>query len=43
VWPGDLVVGQVAMTGALTVLYNLSILLAVVFGRKKKEEAEEAT
>jgi sec-independent protein translocase protein TatC len=39
--PGDLVVGQLAMTGSLTVLYNLSILLAVVVGRKKKK-AEEA-
>ena len=41
--PGDLVVGQLAMTGALTVLYNLSILLAVIVGRKKKEEPEAAT
>jgi sec-independent protein translocase protein TatC len=42
--PGDLVVGQLAMTGALTVLYNLSIVLAVIVGRnkKKREEAEEA-
>jgi sec-independent protein translocase protein TatC len=42
--PGDLVVGQLAMTGALTVLYNLSILLAVLVGRnrKKREAAEEA-
>jgi sec-independent protein translocase protein TatC len=42
--PGDLVVGQLAMTGALTVLYNLSILLAVFVGRsrKKREEAEAA-
>jgi len=42
--PGDLVVGQLAMTGALTVLYNLSILLAVIVGRnrKKREAAEEA-
>jgi len=40
--PGDLVVGQLAMTASLTVLYNLSILLAVMFGRKRKE-AEEAT
>jgi sec-independent protein translocase protein TatC len=40
--PGDLVVGQLAMTGALTVLYNLSILLAVIVGRnRKKREAEE--
>jgi sec-independent protein translocase protein TatC len=42
--PGDLVVGQLAMTGSLTVLYNLSILLAVVVGRKRKQrEEEEAT
>ena len=27
--PGDLVVGQIAMAGALTVLYNLSILVAL--------------
>jgi sec-independent protein translocase protein TatC len=42
--PGDLVVGQLAMTGALTVLYNLSILIAVIVGRnrRKREEAEEA-
>jgi sec-independent protein translocase protein TatC len=40
--PGDLVVGQIAMTGALTVLYNLSILLAVLFGRRKKEAEAEA-
>ncbi len=40
--PGDLVVGQLAMTGALTVLYNLSIVLAVIVGRKKKQAAEEA-
>jgi sec-independent protein translocase protein TatC len=39
--PGDLVVGQLAMTGSLTVLYNLSILLAVVVGRKRKAEAEK--
>jgi sec-independent protein translocase protein TatC len=40
--PGDLVVGQLAMTASLTVLYNLSILLAVVFGKKREQEAEEA-
>ncbi|MSP61219.1 MAG: twin-arginine translocase subunit TatC [Myxococcales bacterium] len=34
--PGDLVVGQVAMGGALTVLYNLSIVAALLVGRKKK-------
>ncbi len=42
--PGDLVVGQVAMGGSLTVLYNLSILVALLFARdrKKRREAEEA-
>ncbi len=38
--PGDLVVGQLAMTGALTVLYNLSIVLALIVGRKRKAESE---
>jgi sec-independent protein translocase protein TatC len=43
--PGDLVVGQLAMTASLTVLYNLSILLAVVFGKRRKhdEAAAEVT
>jgi sec-independent protein translocase protein TatC len=41
--PGDLVVGQLAMTASLTVLYNLSILLAVVFGRRRKQDEEAAT
>ena len=42
--PGDLVVGQLAMTVSLTVLYNLSILLAFIVGKKRKEReaAEEA-
>lgn len=42
--PGDLVVGQLAMTGSLTVLYNLSILIALVVQRRRKaaEEAEAA-
>lgn len=40
--PGDLVVGQVAMGGALTVLYNLSILVALLVGRKRKREAAAA-
>jgi sec-independent protein translocase protein TatC len=42
--PGDLVVGQIAMGGALTVLYNLSIVAAIVVAkrRKKHREAEEA-
>ena len=40
--PGDLVVGQLAMTASLTILYNLSILLAVIVGKKRKErEAAE--
>jgi sec-independent protein translocase protein TatC len=38
--PGDLVVGQLAMTGALTVLYNLSILVAWMVGRKRAEAAD---
>jgi sec-independent protein translocase protein TatC len=38
--PGDLVVGQLAMTASLTVLYNLSILVAFLVGKKRKEEAE---
>jgi sec-independent protein translocase protein TatC len=40
--PGDLVVGQLAMTASLTVLYNLSILLAVAFGRRRKEDEAAA-
>jgi sec-independent protein translocase protein TatC len=41
--PGDLVVGQLAMTASLTILYNLSILVAFLVGKKRKEreEAEE--
>jgi sec-independent protein translocase protein TatC len=38
--PGDLVIGQLAMAGALTVLYNLSIVLALVVGRRRKEEED---
>ncbi len=41
--PGDLVVGQLAMTASLTVLYNLSILLAVVFQRRRKEQEATAS
>jgi sec-independent protein translocase protein TatC len=41
--PGDLVVGQLAMTASLTVLYNLSILLAVIVGKKRKQAEAEAT
>lgn len=42
--PGDLVVGQLAMTVSLTILYNVSILLAFLVGKKRKEReaAEEA-
>lgn len=36
--PGDLVVGQIAMAGSLTVLYNLSILVALLVGRKRRGE-----
>jgi sec-independent protein translocase protein TatC len=39
--PGDMVVGQLAMTGSLTILYNVSILLALLVGRKRKEEDAE--
>jgi sec-independent protein translocase protein TatC len=41
--PGDMVVGQLAMTGTLTVLYNLSILVAWIVGKKRQErvDAEE--
>ena len=40
--PGDLVVGQLAMTASMTVLYNLSILIAFLVGKKRKErEAAE--
>ncbi|HEX8954440.1 MAG TPA: twin-arginine translocase subunit TatC [Polyangia bacterium] len=41
--PGDLVVGQLAMTASLTILYNLSILIAAMVGKKRKEreDAEE--
>jgi sec-independent protein translocase protein TatC len=45
--PGDLVVGQLAMTVSLTVLYNISILIALVVGKRRAREealveAEEA-
>jgi sec-independent protein translocase protein TatC len=41
--PGDMVVGQLAMTGSLTILYNLSILIAFIVGknRREREAAEE--
>lgn len=38
--PGDMVVGQLAMTGTLTVLYNLSILVAWIVGKKRQERAD---
>lgn len=41
--PGDMMISQLAMTGSLTILYNLSILLAVIVGRKRKREAAEET
>ncbi len=41
--PGDMVFGQLGMTLALTVLYNLSIVVAVLVGRKRKEDAEAET
>jgi sec-independent protein translocase protein TatC len=40
--PGDLVVGQLAMTVALTVLYNLSILIALIVGKKRDAAAAAA-
>jgi Sec-independent protein secretion pathway component TatC len=36
--PGDLVVGQLAMTGSLTVLYNLSIVIAWLVQRKRTRQ-----
>ena len=41
--PGDLVLGQLAMAGALTVLYNLSIVIALIVGRRRKEAEPAAT
>ena len=43
VTPGDLVLGQIAMTGSLTVLYNISILIVYLVGRKKKDELPVST
>jgi Sec-independent protein secretion pathway component TatC len=37
-----MMISQLAMTGSLTILYNLSILLAVIVGRKRKREAAAA-
>ncbi|MEO6953724.1 MAG: twin-arginine translocase subunit TatC [Polyangia bacterium] len=36
--PGDLVVGQLAMTVSLTVLYNISILIALFVGKRRARE-----
>lgn len=38
--PGDMVFGQLGMTGALTVLYNLSIVIALVVQRPPKPAEE---
>ena len=38
--PGDLVVGQIAMGGALTVLYNVSILISFLVGRRRRARAD---
>jgi sec-independent protein translocase protein TatC len=38
--PGDLVIGQLAMAGSLTVLYNLSICIAWLVQRKRKNVDE---
>ena len=40
--PGDLVVGQIAMGLSLTVLYNLSIVVALLVGRQRRKKAAEA-
>lgn len=39
--PGDLVIGQLAMAGSLTVLYNLSILIAWMVERKRADPETE--
>ncbi len=38
--PGDLVIGQLAMAGSLTVLYNLSICIAWLVERKRTAAAQ---
>jgi sec-independent protein translocase protein TatC len=38
--PGDLVVGQIAMGASLTVLYNISILISFVVGRRRRQRDE---
>lgn len=40
--PGDLVVGQIAMGCALTVLYNVSILISFVVGRRRSASADDS-
>jgi hypothetical protein len=37
--PGDMIGGQIAMGLALTVLYNLSILVSLVFARRRKRRS----
>lgn len=39
--PGDLVIGQLAMTGSLTVLYNLSIVIAWLVERKRRAQNDQ--
>jgi sec-independent protein translocase protein TatC len=41
VTPGDIVLSQVLMTGSLTVLYNISIVIVLFVGRKKKATPPE--
>lgn len=40
--PGDLVIGQLAMAGSLTVLYNLSIALAWLVQRRRRSANQPA-
>jgi len=40
--PGDLVVGQIAMGASLTVLYNISILISFVVGKRRRQTEEAA-
>ncbi len=41
--PGDLVIGQLAMAGSLTVLYNLSIAIAWLVERKRTQASPDDT
>ncbi len=41
--PGDLVIGQLAMAGSLTVLYNLSIVVAWIVQRKRGDADKSST